>query len=106
MAGFSFASSCYYFAFTFSLLLALNVVFAKWNWRGLSLRSRRGILQKWDGYAVRWNKLMALSPQGARKVASKVDAAKGAHEEVAALLAKSMEREKDKAKKVMILRML
>jgi chromosome segregation ATPase len=29
-----------------------------------------------------------------------VDAAKGAHEEVAALLAKSMEREKDKAKKV------
>ena len=49
---------------------------------------------------------MALSPEGARKVASKVDAAKGAHEEVAALLAKSMEREKDKAKKVMILRML
>jgi chromosome segregation ATPase len=52
------------------------------------------------GDADEYGKLLAEKEERIASLEQEVDAAKGAHEEVAALLAKSMEREKDKAKKV------
>jgi chromosome segregation ATPase len=50
--------------------------------------------------AGEYGKLLSEKEERITSLEKEVDAAKGAHEEVAALLAKSMEREKDKAKKV------